>query len=103
MPRARAQSSPAASGRLAMTATTSAGQPWSRQAWTSACMLLPRPEIRMTRRRLIREESGKIAISEKNPRGAGRAFRPAGHFTQERRRVGDRSATLWRKNARGAD
>ena len=103
MPWARAQSSPAASGRLAMTATTSAGQPWSRQAWTSACMLLPRPEIRMTRRRLIREESGKIAISEKTRAAPGAHSAPAGHFTQERRRVGDRSATLWRKNARGAD
>ncbi|MNC72410.1 hypothetical protein D3C75_1234580 [compost metagenome] len=47
-----------------MTAAISAGQRSSRQASASACMLLPRPEIRMTRRRLIEEVSGKMNNSK---------------------------------------
>ena len=48
MPWEAAKARPAASGRLAITAATRAGQPSLAQARTMASILEPRPEIRMT-------------------------------------------------------
>src|SRR5262245_17802303 len=56
MPCSRANDSPAASGRLAITAATCAGQPSAAQRCTMACMLEPRPEIRMTMRFMTARE-----------------------------------------------
>src|SRR3546814_19214868 len=67
MPCPRAHCSPAASGRLEITAQTSAGQACSRQACTRACIVLPRPDIRMTRRHEEGEDSGKMRYSKGEP------------------------------------
>mmetsp|Transcript_42317 Transcript_42317/g.99294 ORF Transcript_42317/g.99294 Transcript_42317/m.99294 type:complete len:355 (+) Transcript_42317:3627-4691(+) len=55
MPCDAANARPPASGRLLMTAATSAGQPSAWQAFTMASMLEPRPEIRITTRFMGRQ------------------------------------------------